>query len=62
MTKQSICSLFNCTPEQLQRQYKANANTLAAMRDKAIKTGKKQGNMSADQLAVHATRYSELAK
>lgn len=59
--RQQIKNLFGCTDEQLQRQYKANAATLAAMRDKANRTGRKVGNYTAGQLAAHAERYDKLA-
>lgn len=62
MTKATICTLFGCTEQQLQNQYKHNADTLTAMRDKASKTGKKVGNYTAEQLTERAAKYSELSK
>lgn len=62
MDKKQICAFFGCTQEQLQTQYKANAEILATMRNKAIRTGKKVGNYTADQLTVRAAKYKELAK
>lgn len=46
---------------QLNEQYKANADILANMRDKAINTGKKVGNATAKQLSEYTEKYEKLA-
>lgn len=62
MKKNEICKLFGCSMDQLNEQYKANAEILASMRDKAIKSGKKVGNATAKELSAYTKKYQSLAK
>lgn len=62
MNKNEICGFFGCTMAQLNDQYKANAEILANMRDKAIKTGKKVGNATAKQLSEYTEKYKKLVQ
>lgn len=61
MNKNEICSFFGCSMSQLNEQYKANAATLANMRDKAIKTGKKVGNATEKELSEYTEKYKKLS-
>lgn len=54
--------MFNITLEQLNEQYRKNSEVLAGMRDKAIKTGKKVGHYTADQLTEMTDKYQELSQ
>lgn len=61
-SKAIICQMFNITLEQLNEQYRKNSEVLAGMRDKAIKTGKKVGHYTADQLTEMTDKYQELSQ
>lgn len=50
------------TQEQLKAQYKANADGLKKMLDKAKLTGKKVNGYTQDQLQEHYEKYLELSK
>ncbi len=50
LTIEQQCLLFNCTEAQLKKQFAANLLILKQMYRKAVNTGKKQGNLTADQL------------
>ena len=62
MNKELLCAMFNCSMEQLNNQYAANAKTLEGMRKKAEATGKKVNNYTADQLVILEGKFKELAK
>lgn len=50
------------TEEQIRKQVKANAEGLRKMEAKAVKTGKKVGGYTADQLNQMASRYENMLK
>jgi hypothetical protein len=61
-TKDEICKMFNCSMNQLNTQYARNAKTLATMRDKAKKTGKKVNGYTYKELAEKTATYEKLSK
>lgn len=61
MTKDQICKLFGCSIEQINNQFKANAEGLKRMEHKAISTGKKVNNFTAEQLTQYRKKYELLA-
>ena len=61
MSKKQICTFFGCTMDQLNQQYKRNADTLAKMRDKAVLTGKKVNKYTAAELTEATKRYQGLS-
>lgn len=61
MTKEETCRMFGCTMEQLNAQYAANALQLADMRDRALSTGKKVNNLTAQHLSELASNFKALS-
>lgn len=55
MTTHQIAKIFGCTEDQVRAQFLANANQLAKMRAKAVKTGKKVNGYTAAELRCHAS-------
>lgn len=49
-TAQKAASIFNTSLENIQRQFRSNADTLESMHKKALSTGKKVNRYTADQL------------
>lgn len=62
MTSQQVCNFFKITPEQLKKQYEANAEGLAQMLAKARRTGKKVNGYTAIQLENMTAKYYMLAQ
>lgn len=54
MNAEKIAARFNCTPEQVRAQYRRNAVQLAAMAERARKTGKRVNGYTADELDERA--------
>ena len=53
--------MYGITVERLKAQYLANAKGLERMYEKALKTGKKVGGYTADQLKNKVAEYYKLA-
>lgn len=47
---------FGCTVAQAERLIRSNLAGLREMHAKAIRTGRKVGNQTADELAIHVQR------
>lgn len=62
MTRKQICKLFGVSMSQLKTQYKANAEVLAGMRDKAVRTGRNVNNYTSKQLTGMTKQYINLSK
>lgn len=60
LTTEQQCLVFNCTPQQLRKQYEANLSILKTMYRKAVETGKKQGNMTAEQLRLNVEKFEKI--
>lgn len=54
--------MFGCTIESLNNQYLANAMQLEEMYNKAVLTGKKVNNYTADQLEELTGKFYQLAQ
>jgi hypothetical protein len=50
MTKEQLCKVYHCTLDQLDNQYKENAEGLDRMYQKAVRTGKKVNGYTASRL------------
>lgn len=60
-TLEQIAKQFGITVERLKEQYKANAEGLERMYNKALSTGKKVGGLNAAQLKEKVDQYKALA-
>ena len=62
LTKPQTCKLFNCTIEQLNNQYKANAASFEKLYHKSLSSGKKINGYTSGQLYDMMIRYRKLAE
>ena len=60
-TLEQTAKMYNITVEALKIQYKANAEGLERMYNKAVSTGKKVNGYTADQLKIKVEQYKTLA-
>ena len=60
-TPEQIAAVFGCTVASLKRQYKDNADTLKTMAERAEKTGKKVGYLTASELRERETKMRLLS-
>jgi len=60
MTRHQQAILYNCTPEQLKRQYKANLESLQTMLTRSEDTGKRVNGYSEDELSRLVDKYTAL--
>jgi len=61
MTRHQQAILYNCTPEQLKKQYMANLERLQGMLTKVEETGKRVNGYSEDELSRLVEKYTQLA-
>jgi len=60
MTRHQQAILYNCTPEQLKKQYRANLEGLQRMLKRAEETGKRVNGYTEDELIRLVEKYSQL--
>lgn len=62
LTKSQTCKLFNCTKDQLNDQYKANAASFEKLYQKSLSSGKKVNGYTSEQLYDTMILYRKLAE
>lgn len=60
-TIEQTAAFYGITVERLKEQYKANAEGMQRMYNKAVSTGKKVGGFTADQLKAKVEEFKKLA-
>lgn len=61
LTLEQIAKMYGITIERLKEQYKANAEGMERMYNRAIQTGKKVGGFTSDQLKAKVEEFKNLA-
>lgn len=60
MTRHQQAILYNCTPEQIKKQYRANLEGLQRMLKRAEDTGKRVNGYTEDELSRLVEKYTRL--
>lgn len=60
-TLEQTAAMYGITVERLKEQYKANAEGMQRMYNKAVKTSKKVGGFTAEQLKAKIEEFKNLA-